>query len=46
MEMVTLLVAEGVELRNEASIEKGSLRDLCDAVRRRCDAESTDVSQY
>lgn len=33
MEMVTLLVNEGVELRNESSIEKGSLRDLCDAVR-------------
>jgi hypothetical protein len=33
MEMVMLLVAEGVELRNESNIEKLSLRDLCDAVR-------------
>lgn len=32
MEMVMLLVAEGVELRNESNIEKLSLRDLCDAV--------------
>jgi hypothetical protein len=32
MEMVMLLVSEGVELRNESNIEKLSLRDLCDAV--------------
>jgi hypothetical protein len=32
MEMVMLLVSEGVELRNESNIDKLSLRDLCDAV--------------
>ena len=32
MEMVNLLVKEGVELRNESSIERVSLRDLCEAV--------------
>lgn len=31
--MVLVLVDEGVELRNEAAIEKGSLRELCEAVR-------------
>lgn len=32
MEMVLILVNEGVELRNESAIEKGSLRELCEAV--------------
>eukprot|EP01032_Pedospumella_encystans_P018574 gene18574-21138_t len=32
MEMVLILVDEGVELRNEAAIEKGSLRELCEAL--------------
>ena len=32
MEMVLILVGEGVELRNESGIERGSLRELCEAV--------------
>ena len=32
MEMVELLISEGVELRNETNIERVSLKDLCEAV--------------
>ena len=32
MEMVELLVKEGVELRHESNIERESLQELCEAV--------------
>ena len=32
MEMVELLISEGVELRNESNIERVSLKELCEAV--------------
>ena len=32
MEMVELLISEGVELRNETNIERVSLKELCEAV--------------